>query len=77
MPLQSISTRMVALMGLMLQLLILAHYTSDLFSSLTAGPQPPSISTLRDIYNNPSLEIGFIEGASIQIYFSVSFVVIL
>ncbi|XP_063600728.1 uncharacterized protein LOC134776907 [Penaeus indicus] len=62
----------VILMGLMLQVLLLAYYTSDLVSSLTAGPSPPKLSTLYDIYQNPSLKLGFEKGAAPHLYFSES-----
>nr|XP_027222851.1 glutamate receptor 1-like [Penaeus vannamei] len=71
-PLISASCRLVILMGLMLQVLLLAYYTSDLVSSLTAGPSPPKLSTLYDVYKNPSLKLGFEKGAAPHLYFSES-----
>ncbi|ROT69335.1 hypothetical protein C7M84_012468 [Penaeus vannamei] len=56
----------------MLQVLLLAYYTSDLVSSLTAGPSPPKLSTLYDVYKNPSLKLGFEKGAAPHLYFSES-----
>ncbi|XP_027217136.2 probable glutamate receptor [Penaeus vannamei] len=63
---------MAALMGLALQVLLLTYYTSDLVSSLAAGPPPPTLSTLYDVYNSPRLELGFTKGIALQLYFSES-----
>lgn len=69
----SASCRITALMGLMLHVLLLAYYTSDLVSSLTAGPPDPKLSTIQDVYNSPSFELGFVRGTSLQYFFKVKF----
>ncbi|XP_037797156.1 probable glutamate receptor [Penaeus monodon] len=65
-PLLSISCRTVALVWLVLQVILVSYYTSDLVSSLAAGPPPPSLSTLHDVLNTPSYDFGFEKGSALH-----------
>lgn len=71
MPLLSVSCRVLAVTALALQVLLMAYYTSDLVSSLAAGPPPPSVTSLRDVYDDSSLKIGYTAGTALHLHISV------
>ncbi|XP_071520979.1 probable glutamate receptor isoform X2 [Panulirus ornatus] len=74
MELQFVSTagRMVVLSTLLLQTLLLAHYTSNLVSTMATRAPAPSLSTLYDVYKDPSLTFGFIRDTSSNEFFKES-----
>ncbi|XP_047488084.1 probable glutamate receptor [Penaeus chinensis] len=57
--------RTVLLTGLLLQVVALGFYTSNLVSALTVGPPMPPLNDLQDVYNHPSLTFGFLKGSSL------------
>ncbi|XP_069974744.1 glutamate receptor ionotropic, kainate 2-like [Penaeus vannamei] len=57
--------RTVILTGLLLQVVALGFYTSNLVSALTVGPPIPPLNDLQDVYNEPSLTFGFLKGSSL------------
>ncbi|ROT77379.1 putative glutamate receptor ionotropic, delta-1 [Penaeus vannamei] len=59
------SERGVVLMFLLLQVLLLAFYTSNLVSALTVGPPLPPMKDLEDVYKDSSITIGFTRGSTI------------
>ncbi|XP_050720035.1 probable glutamate receptor isoform X2 [Eriocheir sinensis] len=66
------SSRLVFLTLLMLQVLILAHYTSYLVSSMAVGPPLPTVSTIADVTRHPRLRLSILRGSSIIEYFRTS-----
>ncbi|XP_047488086.1 probable glutamate receptor [Penaeus chinensis] len=57
--------RGIVLMLLVLQVLLLAFYTSNLVSALTVGPPLPPMENLEDVYSDSSITIGFTRGSTI------------
>lgn len=53
------------------QVLVTAHYTSYLVSSMAVGPALPTVSTIADISRHPRLRLSFIKGSSVTEYFRV------
>nr|XP_045610319.1 uncharacterized protein LOC123765680 [Procambarus clarkii] len=68
----STSGRIVVVSVLMLQLLLIAHYNSDLISALAAGPSLPRINSVTDVNSNPSLGVGWRRGSSLEELFRES-----
>ncbi|XP_042891241.1 probable glutamate receptor [Penaeus japonicus] len=62
---ETTSKRGVVLMLLLLQVLVLAFYTSNLVSALTVGPPLPPMEDLKDVFEDSSLTIGFTRGSTI------------
>ncbi|XP_071520488.1 probable glutamate receptor [Panulirus ornatus] len=60
--------RVVAFICLLLNVLLLAHYTSNLITALAVGPPLPSITGLDDINRNPSLTLGYVKGSALNEY---------
>ncbi|MPD00749.1 hypothetical protein E2C01_096244 [Portunus trituberculatus] len=54
------------------QVLVTAHYTSYLVSSMAVGPPLPTVSTIADISKHPRLRLTFIRGSSVTEYFRTS-----
>ncbi|XP_037803608.1 probable glutamate receptor [Penaeus monodon] len=59
------SERGIVLMLLLLQVLLLAFYTSNLVSALTVGPPLPPMKDLEDVHSDSSITIGFTRGSTI------------
>ncbi|KAK8385789.1 hypothetical protein O3P69_016515 [Scylla paramamosain] len=56
---RTFASRLVFLTLLMLQVLVTAHYTSYLVSSMAVGPPLPTVSTIADISRHPRLRLNF------------------
>ncbi|XP_063843812.1 probable glutamate receptor isoform X2 [Scylla paramamosain] len=69
---RTFASHLVFLTLLMLQVLVTAHYTSYLVSSMAVGPPLPTVSTIADISRHPRLRLNFIRGSSITEYFRTS-----
>ncbi|XP_042229189.1 probable glutamate receptor [Homarus americanus] len=69
---RGLPSRAVFLTVMTLQVLIMAHYTSQLVSSMAVGPPLPTISTIGDVSRHPTLKMGLIRGSSLTEYFRVS-----
>lgn len=63
--------RLVLLTTLLLHVVILAHYTSNLASSLAAGPHMPSFSTVQAVLAQPQLSFGVMRGTALVEYLKV------
>ncbi|XP_053642597.2 probable glutamate receptor [Cherax quadricarinatus] len=63
------SLRMVSVSCMLLHMLLLQHYTSDLITALAVGPPLPAITNLEDINRSPSLTLGYLKGSSLIEYF--------
>lgn len=63
--------RVLHLSCLLLQILLMAHYTSDLISGLAMGPPLPSVNTIDDINRNSKLTLGWRKGSSLGEIFKV------
>ncbi|XP_042876130.1 probable glutamate receptor [Penaeus japonicus] len=66
------SGRLLLLSCLLLQILLMAHYTSDLISGLAMGPPLPSVNTIDDINRNKKLTLGWRKGSSLGEVFKTS-----
>ncbi|XP_070000318.1 probable glutamate receptor [Penaeus vannamei] len=62
----------IVLTLLMLQLVLLAYYTSNLTSALTVGPPLPPYNRLQDVHDDRSLTLGFLKGSAIRDQFLAS-----
>lgn len=56
---------------LLLQLISLAYYTSNMVSALTVGPSLPALNDLRDVHNDPAITFGFVKGTANTVDFRV------
>lgn len=63
--------RTVMLATLLLQLISLAYYTSNMVSALTVGPSLPALNDLRDVHNDPAITFGFVKGTANTVDFRV------
>ncbi|XP_063600736.1 probable glutamate receptor [Penaeus indicus] len=70
--LKSNAGRVLHLSCLLLQILLMAHYTSDLISGLAMGPPLPSVNTIDDINRNSKLTLGWRKGSSLGEIFKTS-----
>ncbi|XP_042855749.1 uncharacterized protein LOC122242520 [Penaeus japonicus] len=52
------------LTALLLQVISLAYYTSNMVTALTIGPPLPQLHDLRDVHNDPSFTFGFVKGTA-------------
>ncbi|XP_071523389.1 probable glutamate receptor [Panulirus ornatus] len=69
---RGLPSRLMFLTVMMLHVLVLAHYTSQLVSSMAVGPPLPDISALADVRRHSPLRLGFIEGSSVTEYLRTS-----
>nr|XP_045605359.1 probable glutamate receptor isoform X1 [Procambarus clarkii] len=58
---QRLPCRLVVLTVLLLQIVVLAHYTSNLVSALAVGPSLPAISSIGDVVSNPTFSLGTLQ----------------
>ncbi|ROT84725.1 putative glutamate receptor ionotropic, delta-1 isoform X2 [Penaeus vannamei] len=65
----TVAGRTVMLTALLLQLISLAYYTSNMVSALTVGPSLPALNDLRDVHNDPAITFGFVKGTANTIDF--------
>ncbi|XP_066940246.1 probable glutamate receptor [Macrobrachium rosenbergii] len=63
-----ISLRILFLTILLFHVVLLAHYTSDLVSSLAAGPSLSKFSSLQDVAKDPKLQLGYTRETSLHDY---------
>ncbi|XP_064096457.1 probable glutamate receptor [Macrobrachium nipponense] len=63
-----ISLRILFLTILLFHVVLLAHYTSDLVSSLAAGPSLSKVSSLQDVVKDPNLQLGYMRETSLHDY---------
>lgn len=68
---QTVAGRTVMLTALLLQLISLAYYTSNMVSALTVGPSLPALNDLRDVHNDPAITFGFVKGTANTVDFRV------
>lgn len=61
---QTVAGRTVVLTALLLQVISLAYYTSNMVSALTVGPSLPALNDLRDVHNDPAITFGFVKGTA-------------
>lgn len=59
------------LTALLLQVISLAYYTSNMVSALTVGPSLPALNDLRDVHNDPAITFGFVKGTANTVDFRV------
>ncbi|MPC78624.1 hypothetical protein E2C01_073116 [Portunus trituberculatus] len=71
-PPRTAPARLVLLTTLVLHVVIQAHYTSNLASSLAVGPLMPSFSTIRGILAEPGLSFGLMRETAMVEYLKVS-----
>ncbi|XP_042893583.1 glutamate receptor-like [Penaeus japonicus] len=69
---QSTAGRTVVLTALLLQLVTLTFYTSNLVSALTVGPPLPPYEDLQTVYSESSLKLAFLRGGMQLEYFKNS-----
>lgn len=67
----TVAGRTVVLTTLLLHTLLLAHYTSNLVSTLATRAPAPKLATLYDVYKDPSLTLGFIRDSAMSEYLEV------
>lgn len=70
-PPRSGPARLVLLTTLLLHVVVLAHYTSNLASSLAAGPHMPSFSTIQAVLDEPRLSFGVMRETALVEYLKV------
>ena len=63
---------MVLLTTLVLHVVVPAHYTSNLASSLAVGPLMPSFSTIQSVLAEPGLSFGLMRETAMVEYLKVS-----
>ncbi|ROT75751.1 Glutamate receptor ionotropic, kainate 2 [Penaeus vannamei] len=68
----STAGRVLLLSCLLLQILLMAYYTSDLISGLAMGPPLPSVNTIEDINRDSKLTLGWRKGSSLGEMFQTS-----
>ncbi|XP_050701452.1 probable glutamate receptor [Eriocheir sinensis] len=71
-PPRSGPARLVLLTTMLLHVVILAYYTSNLASSLAAGPHMPTFSTIQDVLSQTRLSFGVMQGAALMEYLKTS-----
>ncbi|KAK3866460.1 hypothetical protein Pcinc_028004 [Petrolisthes cinctipes] len=69
---QAAASRLVVLTLQVLHVLAMAHYTSQLVSSMAVGPPLPDIASLSEVRRHDTLKLGFIQGSSVTEYFKTS-----
>ncbi|KAK4320049.1 hypothetical protein Pmani_009070 [Petrolisthes manimaculis] len=69
---EAAASRLVVLTLQVLHVLAMAHYTSQLVSSMAVGPPLPDIASLSEVRRHDTLKLGFIQGSSVTEYFKTS-----
>ncbi|XP_042220961.1 probable glutamate receptor [Homarus americanus] len=67
-----LSSRLVLLILMLLHVVLLAHYTSNLVSALAVGPALPAISSISDVVRSSSLSLGTVRDTAPLEYLKVS-----
>lgn len=61
---QTVAGRTLVLTALLLQVVTLSYYTSNMVSALTVGPPLPPYKDLRDIHEEKSITFGMLKGTA-------------
>ncbi|KAG7169750.1 Glutamate receptor ionotropic, delta-1-like 23 [Homarus americanus] len=68
-----LSSRLVLLILMLLHVVLLAHYTSNLVSALAVGPALPAISSISDVVRSSSLSLGTVRDTAPLEYLKLAY----